>query len=295
MKTRETYVSGSVFQFTDSYIIINYSHDGFPIPKNPNIEINFYSSQFFIRAIGLLTLLWFYYLHLCSYMRYVTFNTNFNICSKKNNIITPMHLDIFIIYYATVAPGVWVWPNPTVYCPSVVIQIMVVVDLALKFSKSISWAIFGTLSIYIFSIAVTPVSCMLCLIVFHIGCHCAKHVPHWLPIILIILSNDVHTNPGSQFKNNFFNLMTWNVNPLAKENFQRVHLIEAHNSIFNYDLISICETSLNDSVELPETLLDDYTFVLANNPSNTRHGGVGLFYRNTLPIMVEMICPLMRR
>jgi len=47
--------------------------------------------------------------------------------------------------------------------------------------------------------------------------------------------------------------MSWNVNSLAKDNFKRVRLIEAHNSIFNYDLISICETSLNDSVELPET------------------------------------------
>ena len=58
---------------------------------------------------------------------------------------------------------------------------------------------------------------------------------------------------------------------MAKDNFQRVRFIEAHNSIFTYDLISICETSLNDSDELPETLLNDYTFVYANNPANTRH------------------------
>ena len=94
-------------------------------------------------------------------------------------------------------------------------------------------------------------------------------------------------NPGPQFQNNCFNFMSWNVNSLAKENFYRVHLIEAHNSIFNYHLISICEKSLNDSVKLPETLLNEYTFVPANNPANTRHGGVGLFYRNTLPIMVR--------
>ena len=49
--------------------------------------------------------------------------------------------------------------------------------------------------------------------------------------------------------------MSWNVNSLAKENFQRVRFIEAHNSILNYDLISICETSLNDTVDLSETLL----------------------------------------
>ena len=74
--------------------------------------------------------------------------------------------------------------------------------------------------------------------------------------------------------------MSWNVNSLAKNNFQGVRLIEAHNSIFNYDLISICETSSNDSVELPESLLNDYTFfVPANNPVNTRNGGVGLFIK----------------
>ena len=94
-------------------------------------------------------------------------------------------------------------------------------------------------------------------------------------------------NPGPNFDNNFFNFMSWNVDSLAKDNFQRVRLIEAHNSIFNYDLISICETSLNDSVELPETLINDYTFVPANHPANTRRGGVGLFFKNSLPVIVR--------
>ena len=44
-----------------------------------------------------------------------------------------------------------------------------------------------------------------------------KRVPHWLPIILIILSNDVHLNPGPQFQNKVFNFMPWNVDSLAKE------------------------------------------------------------------------------
>ena len=81
--------------------------------------------------------------------------------------------------------------------------------------------------------------------------------------------------------------MSWNVNSLAKDNFQRVSLIEAHNSIFNYDLISICETSLDDTVELPDILLSDYTFVPANNPANSRNGGVGLFYKNSLPVVIR--------
>ena len=81
--------------------------------------------------------------------------------------------------------------------------------------------------------------------------------------------------------------MSWNVNSIAQDDFQRVRLIEANNSIFNYDLISICETSLNDSIKLPDILLNDYTFVQPKNPTNTRHGGVGLFYKNSLPIKIR--------
>ena len=81
--------------------------------------------------------------------------------------------------------------------------------------------------------------------------------------------------------------MPWNLNSIVKDNFHRVSLIEAHNSLFNYDLISICETCLSYSVELPETLLDEYTFVPVNNPANTRRGGVGLFYKNSLPVVIR--------
>ena len=124
--------------------------------------------------------------------------------------------------------------------------------------------------------------------VFQIWCHSLERsLPLWLPIILISLSNDIHSNPGPHFQNYFFNFMSWNLNSLAKDNFQRTRLIEAYNALFNYDLISICETSLNDSVELPETLINDYTFVSANNPANVRHGGVGLFFKNSLPVKVR--------
>ena len=81
--------------------------------------------------------------------------------------------------------------------------------------------------------------------------------------------------------------MNWNLNSLAKDTFERVRVIEAHNSIFNYDLFSVCETNLNDSVELPETLLNDFSFEPANHPSNSKHGGVGLFYKNSLPVNVR--------
>ena len=102
----------------------------------------------------------------------------------------------------------------------------------------------------------------------------------------VLLSNDIEKNPGD-FTNVFFSFCNWNVNSLAKDNFHRVQLLEAHNSIFKYSLISLCETSLNDSVKLPDSLLDNYTFVSLNSPNNTRHSGVGLFYKNCLPLVVR--------
>ena len=47
------------------------------------------------------------------------------------------------------------------------------------------------------------------------------------------------------------------------------------------------ETCLNDTIEIPETLLENYTFINANSAANHRHGGVGLFYKNSLPLKVR--------
>ena len=38
---------------------------------------------------------------------------------------------------------------------------------------------------------------------------------------------------------------------------------------------------------MPETLLEEYTFVPVNNSANTRRGGVGLFYKNSLPVVIR--------
>ena len=73
-----------------------------------------------------------------------------------------------------------------------------------------------------YSIALTPATCFLSNIVFQIWCHAlTKNVPLWLPTILISLSNDIHSNPGPHFQNNFFNFMSWNLNSLSKDNLYR--------------------------------------------------------------------------
>ena len=222
-------------------------------------------------------------------MKYVTFDTN--LCTRLK-VTTAKLPDCFWSFWSLTMLGLLFCECPDFPLVMFIISINSscgsVVNLTLRFGKIVSRTIFCILSIYIYSISLTPATCILSLVVFQIWCHSlTKNVP-WLPTILILLANDIHLNPGPHFKNNFFfNFMSWNLNSLAKDNFQRIRLIEAHNALFKYDLISICETSLNDSVELPETLINDYTFVPANNPSNVRHGGVGLFFKNSLPVIVR--------
>ena len=109
--------------------------------------------------------------------------------------------------------------------------------------------------------------------------------PSWLVFIRLILANDIELNPG--FVNSFFSFCNWNLNSLPKDNFSRIQLLEAHNSLFNYDIISVYETCLNDTVELPQSMLNNYNFIACNNPLNTKRGGVGLFYKNDLPLKVR--------
>ena len=140
----------------------------------------------------------------------------------------------------------------------------------------------------IFSTATTPNAQYVCICVLQIFClSFARELPPWLSALLITISNDIEKNPGPIYYSNSFNFMNWNLNSLPTNNFARVQLIEAHNSLHNYDLISICETSLTDSQTSNVPELDGYTFVPANHPDNVSHGGVGIFYKNSLPIVVR--------
>ena len=263
---------------------------GICCPNNHQIETKDGNTfQIVILTSGIVSLLWMSLLQLGNHVKYISFNTNLSTRTKT----IEKSPDCFWSYLSLIILGLFLCECPDFSLLVFIISLLnisysSVVNLTLKFSKIVSRVIFSITSIYIYSIALTPVTCIISLVVFQIWCHSLrKKVPFWLPFILILLSNDIHLNPGPHFQNNFFNFMSWNLNSLAQDNFQRIRLIEAHNTIFSYDLISICETSLNDSIVLPETLLNDYTFVPANNPANVRHGGVGLFFKNSLPVIVR--------
>ena len=57
------------------------------------------------------------------------------------------------------------------------------------------------------------------------------------------------------------------------------------NSLFNHDIISLCETNLNATVDLPSNLLDGFKSIFSHHPSGNKRGGVALFYKDNLPLV----------
>ena len=83
----------------------------------------------------------------------------------------------------------------------------------------------------------------------------------------------------------FLSFCNWNLNTLSKDDFYRITLLQAHNTEHNYDIISLCETSLDDEVEVPE--MPGYKFHSCNHPDGNRSGGVGIFYKESLPLKIR--------
>ena len=103
----------------------------------------------------------------------------------------------------------------------------------------------------------------------------------WVISRMILLSGDVEPNPGPGPETLKF--CCWNLNSITAHDFLRVSLIEAYNSIHNYDLIGIVETHLDDSISQERLALKGYEFITCNHQLNIKRGGVGLYIKDSLP------------
>ena len=245
-----------------------------------------------ILILWLISLLYQAWLHMCSNTHYVSFDTNLNLFKKNKNSIFPLFsclwyssvsfialvlLSDYVTDFMHFFLAVMSLNSGILHCFEIIFYLL------LKFKKAISMTFFVTSVFLILATATTPNAQYVCICVFQIFClSFARKLPPWLSTLLILISNDIEQNPGPGYHSNFFNFMNWNLNSLATNNFARVQLIEAHNSLHNYDLISICETSLTDSMvpNVPE--LDGYTFEPANHPDNMVEWGCSTKIRSQL-------------
>ena len=116
--------------------------------------------------------------------------------------------------------------------------------------------------------------------------------------INILLSGDVEANPGPgpPSMNIYSNLSVchWNAGSLPVHNFVKIDLIKAFNSVHNFDIIFITETFLNSShlSDNNELLIENYTLIRADHPSDVRRGGVCVYYKSCLPVRTLQVVNL---
>ena len=252
--------------------------------------------QLIVIGLILVTILWYLFLHTCADVKYIRFDVNLDIYKKKST--SSLYSHYFTSYFICSMIGILLIThiNRDLRIPLIIQMTSSFPDILSShflsklyvYNKTISTGIFNVIPMYIFFSSCNLYSHILSILVFQIWSARIIHSSYWLQLILIIMSNDVELNPGPYFQNSFLSFMSWNLNSLTKNNFERVRLLEAHNSIFKYDIISVNETNLNNAVEIPEPLMnDDYTFISANNSSNKKRGGVGIFYKNSLPVVIR--------
>ena len=108
-------------------------------------------------------------LHLCNHVKYIRFDTN--LCTRRK-VTTAKLPDCFWSFLLLIMLGLLFCEYPDF--PLIMFIIFInsscgsAVNLILRFGKILSRTIFSILSIYIYSIAFTPATCILSLMIFQI-------------------------------------------------------------------------------------------------------------------------------
>ena len=85
-----------------------------------------------------------------------------------------------------------------------------------------------------------------------------------------------------------------NLNSIPAHNFQKLELLQGYISSNKADILCLSETFLNSDISCDNNNLQlpGFDLIRADHPSNTKRGGVCIYYRNCLPLKLINICYL---
>ena len=107
--------------------------------------------------------------------------------------------------------------------------------------------------------------------------------------LLLLQSGVIEINPGPK-KSSRLNFCHWNLNGIAAHGFVKVTLIEVFVKANNIDIICLSETFLVSTIPLNDGRLyiKGYSMIRADHPSNTKRGGVCIYYKKYLPLISKV-------
>ena len=67
--------------------------------------------------------------------------------------------------------------------------------------------------------------------------------------------------------------------------------MKAYNSVYKYDFLCVSETFLNSSFESndKDLMIEGYNLIRSDHPSNTKRGGVCIYYKESLAVYIVNI------
>ena len=110
-----------------------------------------------------------------------------------------------------------------------------------------------------------------------------------------MLIGDVEVNPGPKKKDkDCLSICHRDLNSISAYDYSKLFLLNSYNSLHKFDIICLSETYLDSNTPLDDDNLEisGCTLVRSDHQSNTKRGGVCLYYKNNLPLRVVNICYL---
>ena len=102
----------------------------------------------------------------------------------------------------------------------------------------------------------------------------------WLYFLAIKLSGGIEENPGPKANSCYcLPVCHWNLNRICAHTFIKLSFLCAYISINKIDIICLSETYLDSSIPSDDDNLElpGYNLVRADNPINTKRGGVCIY------------------
>ena len=107
-------------------------------------------------------------------------------------------------------------------------------------------------------------------------------------LLILFVCGDVELNPGPKNRNSCFNfsICHWNSNSIIAHNFAKVNLLQAYNTIHDFDTICLSKSYLDSTVssDNDNLYIRDYKLVRTDDPLNIKRGGVCVYFKESLPV-----------
>ena len=106
--------------------------------------------------------------------------------------------------------------------------------------------------------------------------HHASNKYIYLCILLLLVSNDIHRNPGPPLGKNTLNISSFNARSIVNKRLE----LQSHVALMNPDIIAITETWLHEGIADNEILPSSYNVL--RNDRGSRGGGVLLAVKSNI-------------